>query len=401
MRTRLLAIVVAVCLAIGLAQPLRARSSKISRPAATRAPIAVALAPNPGEQVPSGQYPQQTLEDLRGEVLNLVDSVQEFAALAPPGLVDTTDLQQARGLILQMSSQDLNALRKGIDPSRLHAQLLQARAAVAEYSKAKSATTASAVPLHTETLPFPGANGLCTSANGTDVTRIPTGVIIAADVVYFIAETVYELAQDACNEVLVIGGEGGNARLLCLITDAIWVVAHAVDEGIHFCGDDLTGAVVDANYARLDHIHNDLADVQTTANTINTHLTNVDTHLTNVNNQITAEFSALDTHLTNVDNHIANEFTALDTHIANEFTALDTHMVSLFAALAAQLTGSTNLLSADLKQVMKLELTPEGQRQIVPAILTCTVADNNCPNVLTHCTGTGGACSWNNVGPLP
>jgi len=49
--------------------------------------------------------------------------------------------------------------------------------------------------------------------------------------------------------------------------------------------------------------------------------------------------------------------------------------------------------------VMKLELTPEGQRQIVPAILSCD--GTNCPDVLTHCTGPGGRCSWNNVGPLP
>jgi hypothetical protein len=393
MRIKFLALVAAVCFAIGLTQPLRAESSKIIRPTASRAAV-MTLAPNPAEQVPSGQYPQQTLEDLRGELLNLADSVQEFAALAPPGLIDTTNLQQAKGLILQMSSHDLNALRKGIDPSKLNAQLMQSRAAVALYSKAKSGPTASADPMNTKTLPFPVANGLCTSANGTDVTRIPTGVIIAADVVYFIAETVYELAQDACNEVLVIGGEGGNTRVLCIITDTIWVVAHAVDEGIHFCGDDLTAAVIDANYARLDHIHNDLADVQTTANTI-------DTHITTVNNQITGEFTALDTHLTNVDTHIANEFTALDTHITNEFTALDTHMVTLFAALAGQLTGSTDLLSADLRQVMKLELTPEGLRKIVPAILTCTVAADNCPNVLANCNGAGGNCSWNNVGPLP
>jgi hypothetical protein len=393
MRTKILTTMVAVCLAASVTQPLHAEDSRtISRSAPRSAAMGIAL--RPAEQIAGGQYPQQALEDLRGEILNLADGVQEFAALAPPGLVDTTNLQQARGLILQMSSRDLNALRKGIDPSKLHAQLLQARAAVAEYSKAKSGPTTSAGPMHIESLPFPVANGFCTSANGSDVTRIPTGVIIAADVIYFIAETVYELAQDACNEVLVIGGEGGNVRLLCIITDTIWVVAHAVDEGIHFCGDDLTGAVVDANYSRLDHIHNDLAAVQTTADAI-------DTHITNVNNQITGEFTALDTHLTNVDTHIANEFTALDTHIANEFTALDTHMVSLFAALSAQLTGSTDLLSADLKQVMKLELTPEGLRKIVPEILTCTVAADNCPNVLTKCTGSGGACSWNNVGPLP
>jgi hypothetical protein len=54
-------------------------------------------------------------------------------------------------------------------------------------------------------------------------------------------------------------------------------------------------------------------------------------------------------------------------------------------------------LAADLKQVMKLELTPEGLRKIVPAILTCT--GSNCPNVLANCPGTG--CAWNSVGPLP
>src|SRR5262249_35865753 len=244
--------------------------------------------------------------------------------------------------------QELTGLRRGIGRSKWRARVLEGRPAVAACSKAKSDPSASAGPMSTKTDPFPSVAGACTSSNGTDVTRIPVGVLIAADVIYFVAETVYELAQDACNEVLVVAGEGGNTRLLCLISDGIWVVAHAVWEGLHFCDEYLTGNVVDANYSRLDHIHNDLAAVQTTANTINTavtnvdtHLTNVDTHLTNINNQITNEFTALDTHVTNVDNHIASEFTALDTHIANEFTALDTHMVSLFAALSTQLTNAT------------------------------------------------------------
>jgi hypothetical protein len=391
MRRTILTTLVAVCLAGGVTQPMQAEGSRtISRSAARSAAIGIAL--RPAEQIAGGQYPQETLEDLRGELLNLADSVQEFAALSPTGLIDTTSLQQARGQILQMSSQELNALRKAIDPSKLHGRLLEARSAVAAYSKANSDPSASAGPMRTKTDPFPVVAGACTSSNGSDVTRIPVGVLIAADVIYFVAETVYELAQDACNEVLVIGGEGGNTRLLCIISDTIWVVAHGVWEGLHFCDEYLTGNVVDANYSRLDHIHNDLAAVQTTANTI-------DTHLTNVNTQITNEFTALDTHVTNVDNHIASEFTALDTHIANEFTALDTHMVSLFAALSTQLTNATALLGADLKQVMKLELTPEGLRQIVPAILTCSGTD--CPDVLNACNGTGGACSWNRVGVLP
>ncbi len=99
-----------------------------------------------------------------------------------------------------------------------------------------------------------------------------------------------------------------------------------------------------------------------------------------------ADISALDTHLTNVDNHVAAEFVTLNANLLADFTAL-----------ASQLTQSTTLLDATLKQVMKLELEPNGLRGIVPAILTCT--GTNCPNVLNKCPEAG--CSWNNVGPLP
>ena len=138
--------------------------------------------------------------------------------------------------------------------------------------------------------------------------------------------------------------------------------------------------------------------------TIFNNLKAVDTHLTNVNNQITGEFTATNTHLTavntEIDTRIANldtHLTNVDTHIALEFVALDTHLVALVAQLTTQISQATALLTADLKQVMKLELTPNGQRMIVPAILTCTGA--NCPNVLASCPAAG--CSWNDVGPLP
>jgi hypothetical protein len=125
-----------------------------------------------------------------------------------------------------------------------------------------------------------------------------------------------------------------------------------------------------------------LADVED----IHADLDNVDAHITNVDNHIATEFAAVSTQLTNVD-----------AHITNEFAALDAHLVTLVNQLAGQLTGATDLLSADLRQVMKLELTPNGQKAILPAILTCTGTD--CPNVLSNCPK--GMCSWNNVGPLP
>ena len=223
---------------------------------------------------------------------------------------------------------------------------------------------------------FPGPVDLVAGCVGVDITA---DTRYALFIIKEVANSILAAAAWVCNEDIL----GENGSLACVPLAIAADVANGFFDTATFCAGEVTANQVDANFNRLDHIHNDLADVQSSVNAL-------DTHLTNVNNQITSEFTALDTHVTNVDNHIAAEF-----------TALDTHMVALFTALGNQLTGSTDLLSADLKQVMKLELTPEGLRQIVPAILTCTVAADNCPNVLTHCTGTGGACSWNNVGPLP
>lgn len=112
-----------------------------------------------------------------------------------------------------------------------------------------------------------------------------------------------------------------------------------------------------------------------------------------VNSQITGEFSNLSTQVAGVDTHLTN----VDNHITTEFAALNANLIALFNQLSTQVTNSTDLENADLKQVMKLELTPDGQKVIDPPILTCT--GTNCPNVLARCPAAG--CSWNNVGPLP
>ncbi|MFN2631943.1 MAG: hypothetical protein ABR610_00780 [Thermoanaerobaculia bacterium] len=164
----------------------------------------------------------------------------------------------------------------------------------------------------------------------------------------------------ACATFAVILFEGSNLPF-CIaagVAKAGVVILESLIDHEEFCNGLLDGAKADAAFNDVVDIHGDV--------------------------------EALDTHLTNVDNHIEAEF-----------GALDAHTVTLFNGSKTQVTNSTNLLSAGLKQVMKLELTPQGQRQIAPSILTCTVAANNCPNVLTKCTGAGGACSWNNVGPLP
>lgn len=378
---------VALSCAILMAQPLSAQNSRRISRSSGRGGSMAGLAPNGAEQITSGQYPPQALEDLRTELLNLVDSVQDFGAIAPAELVDTDSLREARGQIQQMSFPQLNALRQGISPSKLHGRLTAARTAVAEYSKGAPGQGKDIASLvRRDSMGFPNATGFC----GASTTRIPTGVVLAADVVFFVADGVREFAQDACKQEAVVLGEGGNTSLACIIVDTVWIVAKAVDEGIHFCDDDLTGNIIDTNYQRLDHIHTDLANTDGRVAAVDTHLTTVDNRVAGefvtLDSKIAVEFNALDTHLGNVD-----------TRIAKEFTDLETRLTALLAGLSTQVTNASAQLVAGQRQIMKLELTPDGQRIIAPPILTCT--GTNCPNVLAACPG--GSCSWNRAGVLP
>ncbi|MGE5347291.1 MAG: hypothetical protein ACM3JH_15160 [Acidithiobacillales bacterium] len=203
---------------------------------------------------------------------------------------------------------------------------------------------------------FPGPVPLVSGCDGVDISADTRYALFIAKEV---ANSILAAAAWVCNEDIL--GENGSAACVPLAIAAD--IANGFFDTATFCAGEVTANQVDANFNRLDHLHDDLAAVQSTDNSIDSHLTNVDSHIT------------------------------------NEFAALDAHIVSLFGTLGLQLANSTALLGADLKQVMKLELTPEGLRQIVPAILTCTGA--NCPDVLTQCTGKGAVCSWNNVGPLP
>jgi hypothetical protein len=398
MRNKILTITVAVCFAAGAGQSLRAQgSNRISRATAGRG-TGAGLRPSAAELSPSGQYAPQDLENLRAELLNLADTVRDFAAGAPPDAVDLDGLQEAKAQIQQMSYHDLNVLRQGVSPSRVHARLVRARQAIADYSKSVADTPKRTVKAmaYSDPTTFPISHGLCTSSDGADTHRISTSVVLAADVVWFVADGLREGLQDACKQTVL----GENTSAACVPVDVIWIVAKAVNEGIHFCDDDLTGAVVDANYARLDDIHTDVNNLGTALNAVDTHLTSVqgdfdtrigslDTHLTNVNTEIDTRLAAGDTHLTNVNADI-------DLKIAN----LTTLVTTLIANLSSQLTAATNQLAAGEQQIMKLDLTPDGQRQIVGSILTCDgTAAKPCPNVLNMCPS--GVCSWNRVGPLP
>ena len=181
------------------------------------------------------------------------------------------------------------------------------------------------------------------------------------------------------------------ASNVCWGINAVFSIASATSFGLFSdCqsqGGNVSGAETDAAFHNTVTIYNALGSDFTA---LGTHLTSVDTdintHLTNVDNDI-------NTHLTTVNNTITGEFNAASTQLTN----VNTQITAEFATLGSQLTEATDLLKAQLFQIMKLEMTPDGLKILNPAILTCT--GSNCPNVLAACPKAG--CSWNNVGPLP
>jgi hypothetical protein len=251
----------------------------------------------------------QSPEQARTQLLNLIDAIRELGPIGPAGALDSGRLQNARVQIEQMPPADLAKIAQAIAPLNLASRLAGARSTVAAYSNSLADVKPGGVKKLVDPAPFPVADGECTSANGMDTGRLPASVVLAADVIYFVAELVDDESHDACSEVVVVAGEGGNLAAACTVVDVTYVAAHAVDEGIHFCDDDLTGAVVDANYARLDYI--------------NTNLNGVDMDVTN-------GFTSVGTQITNSNAQIASEFSALDTHISG-----------LLAALSFQLTKDT------------------------------------------------------------
>lgn len=206
------------------------------------------------------QFSQDELEEMRSALLELVDSNQELSALLSPQgkqrrkkefslQKDEDQFAETRSRIQQMSDKQLTSLRKALNPTKMRAKIAASRAIFSESQNSVS-KAASDMAINSSTPAFPGINAYCSPLSPKD--------IIAADVTFFIAEGIRDAALDACNEVIVVLGEGGNGSLACLITDAIYLTAKALNQAIHFCDDDYAQSVGQASFDRLGHIHDDL-----------------------------------------------------------------------------------------------------------------------------------------------
>ena len=278
------------------------------------------------------EFSPEELEQMRSALLELSDGVQEVSALLSPqarrraglkDLGDQTDDQfaEARTQIQQMSGQELTTLRKVLNPAKMRAKLASSRATLNQYKD-------SVLKGASDTGNRPGLPGIDSFCGGP----VPTGVIIASDVVYFLAEAVRDIAQNGCNEVIVALGFGGNLRLACLVTDAIYIIAKAVNQAIHFCDDDYTASVVNANYDRLGHIHDDLEDVKANENT----------NYTNIIGNATTNTTTITGAVTTAKTDIISNATTNRTTITTAITAAQTAVIVAGDANSAAIINNDN-----------------------------------------------------------
>ena len=170
-------------------------------------------------------------------------------------------------------------------------------------------------------------------------TRVSDTVIDASDVSLFVAEGVKEAASRACEETVVVLGEGGNGSLVCLISDGIYLAAKVINFGLHYCNDKIDQAELGALYDRVGHIHDNLASsiASDTANK-NVIVTNDNTNMASI-----------------VANDNANRVTIVgndNTNTANILANDNANKTAIVVNANANALALTNLVSAALSQII-------------------------------------------------
>ncbi|MES1240201.1 MAG: hypothetical protein ABUT39_01145 [Acidobacteriota bacterium] len=198
------------------------------------------------------EHSASDVEQIRGELIETVDAYQDLAEMTPLGSSNRALIENARKRIESASPEDLMALDREIsDLSMMKASAQELRLRVARQSQGGISNRTASVLAGGEELPS-AAYSFCGS------TRQDSAVMAASEAALFVAETVREEASRACDETVVVLGEGGNGSLVCLVTDAVYIVAKAANQALAFCDGDIDSAEIEGSYDRLAHIHSNL-----------------------------------------------------------------------------------------------------------------------------------------------
>ena len=156
-----------VCLATAFMGSLYAQTATKSSRTTAKGHGVAGLAPTAGETSPSGQYSPAELEEMRTQILNLRDHVEQLGGMARPGTVDLDTLRQAKTKIQTLSYKQLNVIRQSISPSAMNTALQQAQKTIKDYVEqqktARSNVAAKLKPNFVDGTAFPVPTDFCES----------------------------------------------------------------------------------------------------------------------------------------------------------------------------------------------------------------------------------------------
>lgn len=88
--------------------------------------------------------------------------------------------------------------------------------------------------------------------------RVSTEIVIATHAAYLVAELAREALLRACQQVVVILGEGGSVSAGCIATDVTFYLIKEVYDAFAICQADVDSAEIKGSYERAGHIHSDI-----------------------------------------------------------------------------------------------------------------------------------------------
>ena len=154
--------------------------------------------------------------------------------------------------------------------------------------------------------------------------------------------TILAAAEFACEETIVILGEGGNGAAVCIPLAIAQDVAAIPFELASFCGGEEDSALLQGSYDRLAHIHTDLDSARTAI------INNSNTNKTEVINKIDANTASIIDNIDANTNLIVNNDNSNRTQIINNDNANRDAVIMELRNLGCE--------------IVRLLNTPEGQR---------------------------------------
>lgn len=203
----------------------------------------------------------------------------------------------------------------------------------------------------------------------------PKADIVATFTAYIaagVAEGARTIVEDACNQVVVALGEGGNVRAGCLPFSITAVVLDKIAELLEFTDNDTAAWDAHGAYERAENLNENLSKVDDDVSAVQGSVGDTTTLINNLQDKVNA---------------LQSNVTALQIQVAN---------------LGNTLGEKLFVTSRKQQQILQFLLEPDGGRSMPSTLLTCTGDGNNgttaCPPVTISCSQKTGQCSYSGNG---